>query len=77
MADRLYQFGMAGLADRGDQTLFYLAVRATKAYFHQFVVFQREVDFPDHGLAQPRIADNDDRFQSMPALAKNAFLIFE
>jgi len=75
MADRLYQFGMAGLADRRDQPLFCLAVRTTQAYLHQFVVFQREVDFPDHRLAQPRTADNNNRFEGMSALAQIAFLV--
>jgi hypothetical protein len=76
MADRLYQFGIAGFTDRGDQPLFCLAVRIAKAYLHQLVVFQRAVDFPDHGLTQPRIADHDDRFEGMPALAQIAFLVF-
>jgi hypothetical protein len=76
MADRLYQFGMTGLTDRRDQPPLYLAVRTAKAYLHQLVVFQREVDFPDHGLAQTRIADNDDRLEGVPALAQIAFLVF-
>jgi len=77
MADRPYQFGMAGFTDRRDQLLFCLAVRTAKAYLHQLVVFQRAVDFPDHGLAQARIADNDNRFEGMSALAQIAFLVFK
>jgi hypothetical protein len=75
MADRLYQFGIAGLTYRRNQPLFCLAVRTAKAYLHQLVVFQRAVDFPSHGLTQPRIADHDDRFEGMPALAQIAFLV--
>jgi hypothetical protein len=40
------------------------------------MVIQRAVDFPDHGLAQPRTADNDDRFQGVPAPAQIAFPVF-
>jgi hypothetical protein len=77
MADRLHQFGMAGLTDRRNQTLLRLAVRTAKAYLHQLVVFQRTVDFPYHRLAQPRIADNDNRFKGVPAPAQIAFLVLE
>ena len=76
MADRLYQFGMTGVADRRDQPPSGLAVGTAEAYLDQFVVFQREVDFPDHRLAQSRSADDDDRFEGMTALAQIAFLFF-
>jgi len=76
MADRLYQFGMTGLTNRRDQPPFCLTVRAAEAYLHQLVVFQREVDFPDHRLVQPRISDDDDRLEGMTALAQIAFLFF-
>jgi hypothetical protein len=40
------------------------------------VVFQREVDFPQYRFAKPRMADDDDRFEGMRALAQIAFLVF-
>jgi len=76
MSDRLYQFGTAGFADRRDQPPFCLAVCTAEAYLYEFVMFQREVDFPQYRFAKPRIADDDHRFEGMSALAQIAFLVF-
>jgi hypothetical protein len=76
MADRLHQFGMAGFTDRGDKPLFRFAIHPAEAHLHEFMVFQREVDFPHHRIAQPGIADQDDRLEGMAAAAQIAFQLF-
>ena len=69
VTDRLHQLGIGLLTDLLDHGLLLVPIPGIDTYLHQFMMFQRYIDFIDNRLGESVLSGEDDRLEAMGLLA--------
>ncbi len=76
MADALHQEGGGARRERGQGGIARIAITYTRADLDEFVVVEGAVEFVDHTVGEPGVAEHHDRLQRMRETPQMLFLLF-